>query len=66
MYRLLCHIYRKPLVGGLSTKYIFITGCDSGFGRRAAVRLDGMGCHVIAGCLTETGENDLKKQCSNR
>lgn len=49
-----------------SSRYIFITGCDTGFGHLAAKRFDAKGCHVIAGCLTEKGEEELRKACSSR
>ena len=29
-------------------------------------RLDALGCHVMAGCLTEAGETELSKSCSDR
>ena len=32
---------------------VFITGCDHGFGRGLAIRLDQKGVHVFAGCYTE-------------
>lgn len=47
-------------------KYVYITGCDSGFGRLLARRLDALGFCVIASCITEKGEEDLKKDCSAR
>ena len=31
-YRLLDRLVRMPRVGKYSSRYIFITGCDSGFG----------------------------------
>ena len=31
-----------------------------------AKRLDALGCHVFAGCLTEAGETELSKSCSSR
>ncbi|PIO66540.1 hypothetical protein TELCIR_11746, partial [Teladorsagia circumcincta] len=34
-------------------KYVFITGCDSGFGRLLALKLLKMGVNVFAGCYTE-------------
>ena len=37
-------------------RYVLITGCDSGFGKEAAIRLDQMGFHVFATCLTREGE----------
>ena len=43
-----------------------MTGCDTGFGNLAARRLDALGCHVFAGCLTEAGETDLSKSSSSR
>ena len=43
-----------------------MTGCDTGFGHLAARRLDALGCHVFAGCLTEVGETELSKSCSSR
>ena len=45
---------------------MFITGCDSGFGRETAIRLDKMGVNVLATCLTKQGEQDLKSMTSNR
>ena len=53
-------------VQNLHTKYVFITGCDSGFGRETAIRLDKMGVNVLATCLTKQGEQDLKSMTSNR
>lgn len=47
-------------------KYVFITGCDSGFGELLARHLDKRGFCVVAACLTEKGEEELKKSCSSR
>ena len=52
--------FAKGKVQNLHTKYVFITGCDSGFGRETAIRLDKMGVHVLAACLTKQGAQDLK------
>ncbi|KAG9477283.1 hypothetical protein GDO78_002595 [Eleutherodactylus coqui] len=41
-------------------KYVFITGCDSGFGNLLAQRLHKKGFSVIAACLTEKGSDELK------
>uniref|UniRef100_UPI0037E758A9 retinol dehydrogenase 1 n=1 Tax=Semicossyphus pulcher TaxID=241346 RepID=UPI0037E758A9 len=46
-------------VEGFSSKHVFITGCDSGFGNLVARQLDGKGFHVIAACFTEKGAADL-------
>lgn len=42
-------------------KYVLITGCDSGFGYRAALDLSVSRCTVLAGCLTEEGVTRLKE-----
>ena len=55
----------KRKVQNLHTKYVFITGCDSGFGRETAIRLDKMGIHVLAACLTKQGAQDLKSTASS-
>ncbi|KAI5628075.1 dehydrogenase/reductase (SDR family) member 9 [Silurus asotus] len=49
-----------------SEKYVYITGCDTGFGKLLAKQLDKEGFCVIAGCYTEKGEVELKKTCSAR
>lgn len=66
IYKLLDRILRAPQIGNHCTRYIFITGCDSGFGQALAKRLDSLGCHVLAGCYTEKGETELRKVCSGR
>lgn len=50
----------------IKDKYVLITGCDSGFGRKTAIRLDEMGVRVIATCLTKEGEQNLKSVTSDR
>ena len=50
----------KP-VENVSDKYILITGCDTGFGQRAAL-LFAKKCHVIAGCLTNEGCQRLRQE----
>ncbi|ESP00747.1 hypothetical protein LOTGIDRAFT_200713 [Lottia gigantea] len=57
---------RKFKITNITQKYVFITGCDSGFGHHLAQRLDGMGFHVIAACLTIEGIETLKNKCSSR
>ena len=47
-------------------KYVFITGCDSGFGRLTAIALDKMGVCVLATCLTKEGEESLKSVTSDK
>ena len=43
-----------------------MTGCDTGFGNMIAKRLDKLGCHVFAGCLTTGGGEELKKESSDK
>jgi len=56
----------KRKVQNLQTKYVFITGCGSGFGRETAIRLDKMGVHVLAACLTKQAAQDLKSMTSGK
>lgn len=49
-----------------SDAFIFITGCDSGFGRLLALQLDQKGFQVLAGCLTPSGAEDLQQMASSR
>ena len=58
--------FAKGKVENLHAKYVFITGCDSGFGRETAIRLDKMGVHVLAACLTKQGAQDLKSMTSGK
>ena len=53
-----------PLLDNIPGRYILITGCDSGFGYHLALKLDSLGCNVIATCLTEDGANKLKEASS--
>ncbi|XP_021358919.1 17-beta-hydroxysteroid dehydrogenase type 6-like, partial [Mizuhopecten yessoensis] len=57
---------RSLKIGGLSGRYVFITGCDTGFGNMLAKRLDSLGINVFAGCLTSRGQHDLDKATSER
>ena len=68
VFFLVCNwIVHRPMVsGGPSGRYVLITGCDSGFGKCAARRLDAAGCHVIATCLTLEGAGALRDVSSSR
>ncbi|XP_063808537.1 retinol dehydrogenase 7-like isoform X2 [Pseudophryne corroboree] len=64
---LLYRWYRQSqILENLSDKYVFITGCDSGFGNLLAKQLDRRGMKVLAACLTEKGAENLKKETSSR
>lgn len=66
----LLYIIRKyfsdPKEPNITDKYVFITGCDHGFGKMTAERLDRLGFHVIATCFTSEGEERLVKECSDK
>ncbi|XP_070787014.1 retinol dehydrogenase 7-like [Enoplosus armatus] len=64
-YYLYRWVRELPRVPDKGSKYVYITGCDSGFGSLLARHLDKQGFRVIASCLTEKGEEDLKKSCSS-
>ena len=50
----------------INGKFVLITGCDSGFGRGIAIKLDEMGVRVLATCLTKQGEQNLKSATSQK
>ncbi|KAB0340311.1 hypothetical protein FD754_023239 [Muntiacus muntjak] len=56
----------RQVVSHLRDKFVFITGCDSGFGNKLARQLDLRGLRVLAGCLTEQGAEQLRSQTSDR
>lgn len=56
----------KQILRNLTEKYVFITGCDSGFGNLLARQLDAKGLRVLAGCLTQQGAEKLKEVTSER
>ena len=55
---------RAPYVSDVQEKHILITGCDTGFGRAAALKISRLGCTVFAGCLTEKGQRDLQEEAA--
>lgn len=63
VYRWFRELGRVP---NKSEKFVYITGCDTGFGNLLARHLDTKGFRVIAGCYTEKGEDELKKACSEK
>ncbi|XP_046505079.1 retinol dehydrogenase 7-like [Equus quagga] len=66
----LCYLLRwyreRQVVSNLRDKYVFITGCDSGFGNQLARQLDLRGLRVLAACLTEKGAEQLRDRTSDR
>ncbi|KAM6154229.1 17-beta-hydroxysteroid dehydrogenase type 6-like [Erethizon dorsatum] len=66
LYHLVRWYRERQVVSHLQDKYVFITGCDSGFGNLLARQLDMRGFRVLAACLTEKGAEQLRKQTSER
>ncbi|XP_037371343.1 short-chain dehydrogenase/reductase family 9C member 7 [Talpa occidentalis] len=52
------------VVRNLKDKYVFITGCDSGFGKLLARQLVDRGMRVLAACFTEEGAQKLQQETS--
>ncbi|CAI4226111.1 unnamed protein product [Auanema sp. JU1783] len=61
LYYLLRFIWELPTVGNLHSKAVFITGCDSGFGKALALKCAKKGMTVFAACFSQKGENELTK-----
>ncbi|KAM4839690.1 retinol dehydrogenase 7 [Urocitellus parryii] len=66
LYYLLRWYRERQVVSHLQDKYVFITGCDSGFGNLLARQLDMQGMRVLAACLTEEGAKQLRDRTSAR
>ncbi|XP_043303435.1 retinol dehydrogenase 16-like [Cervus canadensis] len=66
LYYLLRWYRETQVVSHLRDKFVFITGCDSGFRNLLARQLDLRGLRVLAGCLTEQGAEQLRNQTSDR
>ncbi|MCP6646030.1 SDR family NAD(P)-dependent oxidoreductase, partial [Klebsiella pneumoniae] len=66
LWHLLRFYRERQVVSHLHDKYVFITGCDSGFGNLLARQLDMRGMRVLAACLTENGAEQLRKKTSDR
>uniref|UniRef100_A0A1I7XLF6 BPTI/Kunitz inhibitor domain-containing protein n=1 Tax=Heterorhabditis bacteriophora TaxID=37862 RepID=A0A1I7XLF6_HETBA len=63
LYIITRFLWELLTVGDLSSKAVFITGCDTGFGRELAKKCAKNGFTVFAGCLTSEGEKSLKEEC---
>ena len=53
-------------VGNYSDRYLLVTGCDTGFGKLLAKRLDKLGFNVFACSLTEHAQAEFRIQCSSK
>ena len=59
-------LYADEFLTHFHEKYVLVTGCDSGFGRETALRLDSLGFNVFATCLTSEGQEKLTATCSKK
>ncbi|XP_077978729.1 17-beta-hydroxysteroid dehydrogenase type 6-like [Glandiceps talaboti] len=66
LYKVIDWLLRLPTVDNIQSKYVLITGCDTGFGNKLAKDLDKRAFHVIAACLTKKGAEDLDEVASYR
>ncbi|XP_074082439.1 retinol dehydrogenase 16 [Macrotis lagotis] len=66
LYYLFRWYQERQLVNNLEDKFVFITGCDSGFGNLLTKQLDLRGLRVLAACLTEEGAEQLRRRTSDR
>ncbi|XP_028640106.1 retinol dehydrogenase 16-like [Grammomys surdaster] len=56
----------RQVVDHLHDKYVFITGCGSGFGNLLARQLDRRGMRVLAACRKEEAAERLRSETSDR
>jgi len=58
--------FRKQFVDDFTWKAVFITGTDSGFGKKLALELDLKGLTVFAGCFLQESVQKLSQEASSR
>ncbi|KAL5006911.1 hypothetical protein ScPMuIL_015717 [Solemya velum] len=59
-------LMRTLHIGNYGSRYVLVTGCDSGFGNMLVKKLDIMGFNVFAACFTTAGALELKQVCTDR
>ncbi|KAK3760686.1 hypothetical protein RRG08_010659 [Elysia crispata] len=64
VYVALDWLLHLPKVTNYRRKYVVITGCDGGFNKLLALRLDALGFNVFAGCANKIGKDALAEICS--
>ncbi|TKR70512.1 hypothetical protein L596_022534 [Steinernema carpocapsae] len=64
IYYPLRYLWELLLVSDLHKKAVFISGCDSGFGRMLALKCVKNGIPVFAGCYTDEGAERLKEEAA--
>ena len=63
-YFIVVRLLEKVTIGGLRTKPVLITGCDSGFGRDLTLKCVKEGMPVFAACFTEQGQKELAQEAA--
>ncbi|KAL3841994.1 hypothetical protein ACJMK2_020070 [Sinanodonta woodiana] len=66
VYLWLKHKKTNCQLSNLESRFVLITGCDTGFGNLLAKLLDNKGIPVFAGCFTEAGAEKLKMETSTK
>ena len=66
MYKVVKRLLHNLRVPNYTNRQVLITGCDSGFGHLLVKRLDKLGFHVFACCLTERAQEDFRLQNSSK
>ncbi|CAL2029113.1 unnamed protein product [Caenorhabditis brenneri] len=62
LFLLARYFIESSSIGNLSKRAVFITGCDTGFGRELALKCLEHGMPVFAGCLTQQGIESLSAE----
>jgi NAD(P)-dependent dehydrogenase (short-subunit alcohol dehydrogenase family) len=57
-------VIRQLKIGNYKSRYVLITGCDSGFGNELAKQLEALGFNVLACCLTKSAVENFNKMSS--
>ncbi|KAK0409568.1 hypothetical protein QR680_004626 [Steinernema hermaphroditum] len=61
LYYVARYLWELLTLDDLHLRAVFISGCDSGFGRLLALKCLRKGIPVFAGCLTKEGEENLRR-----
>ena len=57
---------RQLKIRDYQSRYVLVTGCDSGFGNKLAKQLDELKVNVFACCLTKTAVENFRKISSSK
>lgn len=60
------HVWCSKQYLSAKHRYVFITGCGTGFGNKLARCLDQMGASVYAGCVLQSSADNLNLETSSR